>query len=204
MHGAEKFFALTGSDAMRPLRPTDARVYGDGKVQQIFGDAKFQEWRKKHGPKSINLLSCQVGSDLANKFLGLVLHPSSTQKAIGLAGGCLLLLTRESRTPTTREQYDKRGSSEKSGFDKWLTELNDKYGYAGKQVKATELLDYYFDTPPAGSWLKLEIIITKKANKRIPALNPTKDPDFNLECAPAGAKLQQRTQRVPTVGDEEE
>jgi hypothetical protein len=81
---------------------------------------------------------------------------------------------------------------------------HDKYGYAGKKVEAAELLDYYFDTPPAGSWLKLEIIITKQAKKRIPALNPTTDSDFNIECAPAGAKLQDRTQNVPTVGDEEE
>jgi Domain of unknown function (DUF4157) len=202
MHGAEKFFALTGRDAMSPLAPSDKRVYGDTRVQQIFGDAKFQEWRKKHGPKTINLLSCQVGADLANKFLSLVLHPSSNQKAIGLGEGCLLLLTREYNIVRTRDQYGKLESSEKSRLDKWLTELNDKYGYAGEKIKSAELLDYYFDVPPGGSWLKLEIIITKKSNKRIPAMTRTTDSDFNVECAPGS--LKQRTPSAPVVGDEQE
>jgi hypothetical protein len=143
-----------------------------------------------------------VGPDLANKFLGLVLDPSSNQKAIGLGAGCLLLLTREYKTVRTREQYKKLESTEKSGFDQWLTETNDKYGYAGDKIKSTELLDYYFDTPPGGSWLKLEIIITKKGNKRIPEMTRTSDSDFNVECAPGS--LKERKTTVPTVGDEGE
>ena len=151
MHGAEKFFGLSGGDVTGGITATDPRAYSDSRVRKIFGDTKFQTWRKAHGPKRINLLSCQVGPDLENTFLQLVQHPTSKQKAVGLGEGCLLVLTRVDTTVAlpgskdivplrTREQYKKLEASEKSRVDKWLTELNGKYGYNGNKVKAAELL----------------------------------------------------------------
>ena len=118
MHGAEKFFGLSGGDVTGGIIATDPRAYSDSRVRQIFGDTKFQTWRKAHGPKRINLLSCQVGPDLENTFLQLVQHPTSKQKAVGLGEGCLLVLTRVDTTVAisgskdivplkTREQYKK-------------------------------------------------------------------------------------------------
>ena len=194
MHGAEKFFGLSGGDVTGGISATDPRAYSDSRVKKIFGDTKFQTWRKSHGPKRINLLSCQVGPDLENLFLQLVQHPTSKQKAVGLGEGCLLVLTRVDTTValpgskdivplTTREQYKKLEASEKSRVDKWLTELNDKYGYNGAKVKAAELVDFYFDVAPEGSWLTLEVLVPSR--KRIPALNRQANDVFINECHPS-------------------
>ena len=203
MHGAETFFATTAGDAVGGITESHARAYNKSKVQKIFGDKKFQEWRKNHGPKQINLLSCQVGPDLENAFLKLVQHPTSSQTAVGVGEGCLLLITPvEARFGgthiRTRAQYDKLSEAGKSTVLKQLTKLNDDFGYGGAKVK-TDVLDRYFEV---GLWLKVEVI-TKKSKKLVPAMNRTNDSDFNVECAP-GALKQPREQRVPVPADEAE
>jgi len=213
MHGAEKFFGLSGGDVTGGISSTDPRAYSESRVRRIFGDTKFQAWRKAHGPKRINLLSCQVGPDLENTFLQLVQHPTSKQKAVGLGEGCLLVLTRVDTTVAipgskdivplkTREQYKKLGASEKSRVDQWLTDLNENYGYNGEKIKPAALLDYYFDVAPEGSWLKLEVIAPSRT--RIPALNRAANDVFINECHPSKVEKRPRQQRVPVPRDEQE
>jgi hypothetical protein len=202
MHGAETFFATSGEDAVGGITETHSRAYNKSKVQKIFGDKAFQEWRKDHGPKQINLLSCQVGPDLENAFLKLVQHPSSSQTAVGVGEGCLLLITPvEARFSgahiRTRAQYDKLSASGQSSVLKTLTKLNDDFGYGGAKV-TTDILDRYFEV---GLWLKVEVI-TKKSKKLVPAMTRTNDSDFNIECAPGS--LKKRVPNVPVPADEAE
>jgi hypothetical protein len=206
MHGAETFFALSGRDVSPGgLTEDDAKAYNKSRVQRIFGDAKFQEWRKKYGPKRINFISCQIGKELEETFLQLVQHPTSTQRAAGLGQGCLILNTAEpinikGQYIGTRAKYDKLGDKDKETFDATLEKLNDEYGYNGDKVARGKLLDYYFDEAPNGIWMKLEIITPKK--KQVSFLKRASNDDFIAECQPGRLKQERRQPRVPVPADE--
>jgi hypothetical protein len=206
MHGAETFFALSGRDVSPGgLTDSDPKAYNKSRVQKIFGDAKFQEWRKKHGPKRINFISCQIGKELEETFLQLVQHPTSTQRASGLGQGCLILNTAEpvnikGQYIGTRAKYDKLGDKDKETFDSTLEKLNEEYGYNGDKVARGKLLDYYFDEAPSGIWMKLEIITPKK--KRVSYLKRARSDAFIEECQPGRLKPERRQQRVPVPADE--
>lgn len=203
MHGAEKFFGLSGGDVTGGLTENDAKAYNKTRVQQIFGDAKFQAWRKKHGPKRINLLSCQIGKDLEETFLQLLKHPTSSQHAVGLGQGCILINTPLEATMNgkhirTREQYNKLGDTEKQQIDKKLKEWNDAYGYNGEKIKPGEILNQYFDEAPEGLWVQVEIITPSR--KKVSYLNRTSEKAFIDECQPS--RMKEHKPAVPVPADE--
>jgi hypothetical protein len=206
MHGAETFFALSGRDVSPGgLTENDPKAYNKARVQRIFGDAKFQGWRKKYGPKRINFLSCQIGKELEETFLQLVQHPTSTQRAAGLGQGCLLLLTAEpinigGRSISARATYEALVEKDKQAFDEKLAQVNDDYGYNGEKIKRAQLLTYYFDEPPEGQWMKKEVI-TPKTRSRVSYLKRTSSKAFVDECQPS--QMKQRHSRVPVPADEE-
>ncbi|HWP92866.1 MAG TPA: DUF4157 domain-containing protein [Thermodesulfobacteriota bacterium] len=202
IHGAETFFASSAGDVTGGITESDPKAYNKSKINTIFGDKKFQAWREKHGPTRVNLLSCQIGNELENTFLKLVLHPTSNQRAVGLGQGCILYNTAVEATINdkhikTRKEYDGLSEPDQKKVLKTLTELNDQYGYNGIKIDSADILDYYFDVAPEGLWVTVNVL-TKKGTL-LPYLGRQSNTTFITECDPNS--LRQRQPRVPRVPD---
>ncbi|HEX2014773.1 MAG TPA: DUF4157 domain-containing protein, partial [Nitrososphaera sp.] len=202
IHGAETFFALSAGDVTGGITENDPKAYNKSKINTIFGDKKFQAWREKHGPTRVNLLSCQIGNELENTFLKLLLHPTSNQRAVGLGQGCILYNTAVEATINdkhikTRKEYDGLSEPDQKKVLKTLTELNDQYGYNGIKIDSADILDYYFDVAPEGLWVTVNVLTKKRT--LLPYLGRQSNTTFITECDPNS--LRQRQPRVPRVPD---
>jgi hypothetical protein len=202
MHGAEEFF----SNSMRALSTGGPGTYDKDAIENLFtNDVDFQNWRKKHGPSKIRLLSCQIGASLEKTFMKAVLKPGAKQSSHGLGAGCILQpevfnYTNNGKAIKTRAQYKKLKASEKEDLLESLSDWNDKYGYNGDKVSKAQLLNYFFDVVPKGEWVAVSIVKGKTQIPYVERMGKYRV-QFMKMCTQGINNIGNRTPTAPSVDE---
>jgi hypothetical protein len=203
IHGSENFVANAG----RAVRG-GAGSYDAAAITRIFGDAEFRQWRDQQGPVRIVLNACQVAFSLERTIISAITRPvppgQPGQPAYGLGTGCrpeTIAHTVEigGRAITTRAQYGRLSPPDRQTFQGMLSPLNTRWGYFGiPPVPADQILDYYFDEAPRGSWVVVQVSVNRVVQD-IPFWNRGTNPEFRRVCTQGVVQLPARRPTVPPV-----
>ena len=166
MHGSQSVIATRGGLLKNP----DAKgAYDADELKELFGDDRFERWRKSYGPTWTTLNSCQVQRPFEKVLLDVLNKPVSKQRPHGLGQSCrpytevMWYYDVNDRKIDSKTRWRRMSKSDKKGFEEMLKELNRKFGYFGTPPVAESLLErYYFNEEPLGGWPVVTVSYNRK------------------------------------------
>jgi hypothetical protein len=191
IHGAEDIVSGQGGRVSR----RSGNVYDAARVRAIFADATFIRWRNTHGPSYLVMNSCQLNSSFEDVFITSLVRPGGSghqsghpsQQPQGLGTNCRPMTTLQpyevaGRHIQTWQQYRRLSPPDRRGMIDDLAAENRRWGYFGRPpVPDGEVLHYYFDEPPRGNWVRVEVAFGH-AGSSIPFWNRASHTAFNQTC----------------------
>jgi hypothetical protein len=205
IHGSEGRIC----DVARPANP-DRQCYDAGRIQQVFSDAQFAQWRNRYGPTRVVLNACQVSLSFERALIAAVTRAGSGQPAQGLGEGCRPDTESVSvdtelagmRQPITRRsQYEQLTDPNKEALRNQLEQLNRRWGYFGAPPVNSDrstLLRYYFDEVPRGAWVIVRVSVGRQVHD-IPFYNRAQHSDFRRLCGQGVAPLHPHVPSAPPL-----
>jgi hypothetical protein len=188
IHGAEDIVSGQGGHVSR----RSGNVYDAARVQQIFSNPQFRRWRDAHGPTYLVMNACQLNSSFEGVFISNLVRAgragaAPAQQPQGLGTGCRPSTTLQSITVGGHEirtwaQYRHLSRADRDGMRSDLVALNRQWGYFGRPpVPDDQVLHYYFDEPPRGSWPRVVVAFGHEGTG-IPYWNRATNTQFNQTC----------------------
>lgn len=179
----------------------NAKFYQAADISNLFGDKAFTDWRDQFGPQRVVLVACQVSQRFEQVVSNALTRGGQGLSAGGLGPGCKPIATKKavewqaaneqkSSHYSTRAQFNRLSDADKEAFEGMLSQLNQQWGYFGAPpVPATDLLRYYFDEPPKGYWVLVEVNKKDPGSDTlrplgVPYHNRWSNSTFKQECDP--------------------
>lgn len=196
IHGGENRLA-----AQRPPHwRRNAIFYEASNIDRMFlNDPDWVTWRDTYGPNHLSLVACQVSINFERALIhNLTRHaagtgnqlPAPTQSAQGLGTGCkpLASIPPMSVGVATRSDYRDLNEADQQRMLRQLRQWNRRFGYYGAPpVPDDQVLDYFFDEVPRGSWVNVEVGVIQADH----TLQETGIAFWNRSTGPDAARFRQ-------------